>query len=476
MTALYYAAREGQSEAASLLISAGANIHWKNPRSGWTPAHVAAIMGRTETLKLLIDAGANLEVQDEDGQTPAQLAVQEGKTETLKFLAQSGHLKNNESGLVGAAAEENHFDTAVELMKSGVQFSKAELTMLFEKLYDLQNNHATEELIDFLETSLRKKKMKSRERQEKMTKILKSSSRTRPELQTALNNVDGRFAIGTGSFIVSSLIVIILAIIAVSFHGLDIYTDVEFSVSLLDKSARDQSLVKEELVKCTLKVDEEFIEIVNAFTDNGNMINSPDNEEFGKNQTEKIIKTGNSYSNCYNTENRFRSNPGEGRLSSIFSFAHICLPLVAAALIWAIIIRRQQVIGEKKEKENVPSCMWFTWNLPWLPFTKFYEAGLRIRSLYLDYNRKVDWSEEWVEYFENGYKRNKAELAVMREQNENTGKIFRVTETFLILTTQTFFSTIHLNIFFCKVNMGVMVELAFEATFQESIICCFKNC
>ena len=47
---------------------------------------------------------------------------------------------------------------------------------------------------------------------------------------------------------------------------------------------------------------------------------------------------------------------------------------------------------------------------------------------YLDYNRKVDWSEEWVEYFENGYKRNKAELAVMREQNENTGK----TETFLI--------------------------------------------
>ena len=120
--------------------------------------------------------------------------------------------------------------------------------------------------------------------------------------------------------------------------------------------------------------------------------------------------------------------------------------------------------------------MWFTWNLPWLPFTKFYEAGLRIRSLYLDYNRKVDWSEEWVEYFENGYKRNKAELAVMREQNENTGKIFRVTETFLILTTQTFFSTIHLNIFFCKVNMGVMVESAFEATFQESIICCFKNC
>ena len=215
-------------------------------------------------MKLLIDKE---EVKDKEGWTPAQLAVQKGYTEMLQSQVRSGHLRNNEPGLVGVAAEANHFDIAIEFMKSGGQFTKQELTMLSEKLYDLHENQATEELIDFLDTRLRKKRMGARERQEKMTKILKSSSRTRPELQNALSNVDGKFAICKGSFIVISLIVTILAIVAISFHGLDICTDMDFSVSLLDKSELDQSLVKEELVKCTQKVDEEFIEIVNAFTD-----------------------------------------------------------------------------------------------------------------------------------------------------------------------------------------------------------------
>ena len=39
---LFYAAWYGQSQAASLLISAGANIHRKDPYYGRTPAHMAA--------------------------------------------------------------------------------------------------------------------------------------------------------------------------------------------------------------------------------------------------------------------------------------------------------------------------------------------------------------------------------------------------------------------------------------------------
>ena len=179
----------------------------------------------------------------------------------------------------------------------------------------------------------------------------------------------------------------------------------------------DQNVAKEELLNCTRTVDEEFLEIVTSFMDNGNKIYFPNDEEFGIKLTERITNTGSSYSNCFTTKNRFTDNTDEWRLSSIFSIVHICLPLLAAAILWCIIVRRQQVIGENNKKHDVPSCMWFTWNLPWLPFTKFYEAGMHIRSLYLEYTREVG-----DEYWEKKYKANKAELAVMKEQNANTGK------------------------------------------------------
>ena len=292
-------------------------------------------------------------------------------------------------------------------MKTGGKFSKAELTLLCEKMYDLNETEATGELIDFLDTRMKEKFMKAGERQEKITKLLKTSSKTRPELQAALNNVDGRFAISKGSFIVSSLIVVILGIVSVSFHGLDIYTDVDFSVSLLDKSEMNQAVAKEELVNCTRMVDQEFLEVVNAFMDNGNKIYSPDDEEleFGLNLTERITNAGSNYSNCFNKENRFRNKPEEWRLSSIFSIIHICLPLIAAAIIWAVIVRKQQVIT--------------TGNLPWLPFTKFYEVLLHIRSIYLDFDREVEFLSYGKEERE---KKAKAGLAAMREQNANTGK------------------------------------------------------
>ena len=80
----------------------------------------------------------------------------------------------------------------------------------------------------------------------------------------------------------------------------------------------------------------------------------------------------------------------------------------------AVIIKKQEKIGVD-EKEDCFSCVWFSWNLPWLPVTKFYEVVLRIGSLALEYDRE-DGDYEKMEA------EGKAKLAAMVEQNENTGK------------------------------------------------------
>ena len=90
------------------------------------------------------------------------------------------------TGVVGSAVEDNELNKAVEFMKLGAQFTKAELALLFDRIYDLNNTSARDELIEFLDESLMKKFMKSEERQEKITNVMKLSSRSRPELKTAL--------------------------------------------------------------------------------------------------------------------------------------------------------------------------------------------------------------------------------------------------------------------------------------------------
>ena len=105
MPPLFYAAQRGQSQsqAASFLISAGANIHWKWPVTGWTSAHMVAIRGHTDTLKILIDAGARLEEKDGKGRTYAHHAAENGHKDTLNYLIDAGarHLPTRLPCMVG---------------------------------------------------------------------------------------------------------------------------------------------------------------------------------------------------------------------------------------------------------------------------------------------------------------------------------------------------------------------------------------
>ena len=109
ITPLGWAALNGKTEAAKLLIEKGADVNARN-RDGTTPLHSAAFLGRIETVKLLLENGADTTLRSNDGTIPTDVAgldwqltqfvvgllqmevdeteVKAGRTEVIKLISQ----------------------------------------------------------------------------------------------------------------------------------------------------------------------------------------------------------------------------------------------------------------------------------------------------------------------------------------------------------------------------------------------------
>jgi ankyrin repeat protein len=75
LTALLFAARDGRTEAAKILLDSGAELEVNNP-DGITPLLMAISNNHPETAKFLIERGANLNATDWYGRTPIWSAVE----------------------------------------------------------------------------------------------------------------------------------------------------------------------------------------------------------------------------------------------------------------------------------------------------------------------------------------------------------------------------------------------------------------
>ncbi len=89
-TALHWAARTGNREAAELLIAAGADLSATTRLGSHAPLHVAAAAGSAGVAEALIAAGVEVAAPTETGALPIHYAAASGDAETIAVLVAGG--------------------------------------------------------------------------------------------------------------------------------------------------------------------------------------------------------------------------------------------------------------------------------------------------------------------------------------------------------------------------------------------------
>ena len=90
MTGLHWAAHNGATEIARLLLGAGADRDMTTRLGDHTPLHVASRAGQASTVSVLLDAGAAVNALTTTGATPLHFAATAGNVDTLTALLDHG--------------------------------------------------------------------------------------------------------------------------------------------------------------------------------------------------------------------------------------------------------------------------------------------------------------------------------------------------------------------------------------------------
>lgn len=110
MTALHWAATNGDADLAAMLLYAGANVRATTRLGGYTPLHLAAQAGHAAAIGTLLGNGAGVNAATSSGATPLMLAAASGNIEAVTLLLERGADVNatdaahDETALMFAAA------------------------------------------------------------------------------------------------------------------------------------------------------------------------------------------------------------------------------------------------------------------------------------------------------------------------------------------------------------------------------------
>jgi len=104
MTALHWAALHGETELASMLLFAGANVRATTRLGAYTALHLASRAGNAALMATLLDAGADAKARTSTGATPLMLAAETGRTDAVKLLLDRGADANAKESTYGQTA------------------------------------------------------------------------------------------------------------------------------------------------------------------------------------------------------------------------------------------------------------------------------------------------------------------------------------------------------------------------------------
>jgi ankyrin repeat protein len=134
MTALHWAAMNGDADLTAALLYAGANVRATTRLGGYTPLHLAAQAGQAGAVGRLIAGGASTGATTSTGATALMLASASGNADAVKLLLeQQGDVNavesaNGETALMFAAALDRG-DAVRALLEHGADPARASKTV-----------------------------------------------------------------------------------------------------------------------------------------------------------------------------------------------------------------------------------------------------------------------------------------------------------------------------------------------------------
>jgi len=124
MTALHWAARNGDAELTQMLLFAGANVKATTRLGGYTPLMMAAEQGHATVIATLISGGSDVKAANALGTTPLMLAAASGDPQAVTTLVENGAEIEAKEKTFGQtplmfAASNNRVEAVKALIKAG---------------------------------------------------------------------------------------------------------------------------------------------------------------------------------------------------------------------------------------------------------------------------------------------------------------------------------------------------------------------